>query len=280
MRTSSVTTTEEPFCAPTEPRQDAGPGIQVLALPSVEAVAQQAAAALLEACLQTPRRPLGLATGRTMAPVYAALAALVRERPLEEQEILRHHWCSFNLDEYVGLGPRSPGSFASEMHHHLCQPLGIHPDRVHLPDGLAADPAEAAHRYGEAMALAGGVGLQLLGLGLNGHVGFNEPPCSPDSRTRCVELCESTRQANGSAFGGDPGRVPIKAITVGLAEILQADRIVLVVTGAAKAPVLRRLLHSPPCEDLPASWLHRHPSVCLLADATALDSSDAAGLPT
>jgi glucosamine-6-phosphate deaminase len=244
----------------------------------VEAVAQLAAEALLQACLETPRRPLGLATGRTMAPVYAALATLVRKCPPKEQEILRQHWCSFNLDEYVGLGPQSPGSFASEMRQHLCQPLGIHPDRMHLPDGLAADPAKEAHRYGEAMALAGGVGLQLLGLGLNGHVGFNEPPCSPDSRTRCVELCESTRQANGSAFDGDPGRVPTRAITVGLSDILQADRILLVVTGAAKAPVLRRLMHTPPCEDLPASWLHRHSSVRLLADATALDSPGSAGV--
>jgi len=128
------------------------------------------------------------------------------------------------------------------------------------------------------MALAGGVGLQLLGLGLNGHVGFNEPPCGPDSRTRCVDLCASTRQANRSAFGDDPGRVPSRAITVGLANILQADRILLVVTGAAKAPVLWRLMHSPPCEDLPASWLHRHPSVRLLADAMALDPPDSVRL--
>jgi len=244
----------------------------------VDAVAKLAAESLLQACLETPRRPLGLATGRTMAPVYAALATLVRERPPEEQAILRQHWCSFNLDEYVGLGPQSPGSFSSEMRQLLCLPLGIHPDRVHLPDGLAADPAKEAHRYGEAMALAGGVGLQLLGLGLNGHVGFNEPPCGPDSRTRCVDLCPSTRQANRSAFGDDPGRVPSRAITVGLANILQADRILLVVTGAAKAPVLRRLMHSPPCENLPASWLHRHPSVRLLADAMALDPPDSDGL--
>lgn len=278
MRTSSGTTTEEPSCAPTEPTQVSGAGIQLLALPTVEAVARQAAEALLQACLEVPRRPLGLATGRTMAPVYAALATLVRECAPEEQEILREHWCSFNLDEYVGLGPQSSGSFASEMRQNLCQPLGIHPDHVHLPDGLAADPAQEAHRYGEAMALAGGVGLQLLGLGLNGHVGFNEPPCGPDSHTRCVELCESTRQANGSAFGGDPGRVPTRAITVGLADILQADRILLVVTGAGKAPVLHRLMHSSPCEDLPASWLHRHPSVRLLADATALDPPNSVGM--
>jgi glucosamine-6-phosphate deaminase len=270
MRTSSVTTTEERCCAPGELPGASWPGLQLLVLPSVEAVAQQAAITLLEACLEQPRRPLGLATGRTMAPVYAAFAALVRERPVREGEAVRHQWCSFNLDEYVGLGADDAGSFAAEMRAGLQEPLGLSPDRVHLPDGRAADPAAEAHCYAAALRQAGGVGLQLLGLGLNGHVGFNEPPCGPDSRCRCVSLCASTRQANAAAFGGDPSRVPDQAITLGLAEILQAERILLVVTGAAKAPVLQRLLHSPPAADLPASWLHSHPRVLLLADAAAL----------
>ena len=270
MRTSSVTTTEERCCVPGDRPGFDRPGLQLLALPSAEAVAQQAATELLAACLAQPRRPLGLATGRTMAPIYAAFAALVAERSAREREALRHHWCSFNLDEYVGLGPEDIGSFAAEMRERLCQPLGLSRDQVRLPDGRASDPAAEARRYGAALGQAGGVGLQLLGLGLNGHVGFNEPPCGPDSRSRCVSLCASTRQANADAFGGDPSRVPERAITLGLAEILQAERILLVVTGAAKAPVLRRLLHSAPSADLPASWLHSHPSVRVLADATAL----------
>lgn len=265
MRTSSVTTTGERCCEPGRPQ-----GIQLHVLPSLEAVAEEAATALVEACLEHPRRPLGLATGRTMAPVYAALAAQVRARPSRERDVLRQRWRSFNLDEYVGLGPDDPQSFAAEMRRGLCQPLGVHPDRVHLPDGQAPDPAAEASRYGAALRQAGGVGLQILGLGMNGHVGFNEPPCGPDSCCRCVPLTASTRQANAMAFGGDPSRVPREAITLGLAEILQADRILLVVTGAAKAPVLRRLLQSPPSEELPASWLHGHPSVRLLADAAAL----------
>jgi glucosamine-6-phosphate deaminase len=270
MRTSSVTITGEPCCAPIEPAGRPQPGLHLLALPSADAVAQQAATAVLEACLAHPRRPLGLATGRTMAPVYAAFVAMVRQRPLRERDALRHHWRSFNLDEYVGLGPEDAGSFAAEMGEALCQPLGLAPDRVHLPAGRAADPEAEARRYGAALRQAGGVGLQLLGLGLNGHVGFNEPPCGADSRCRCVPLCASTRQANAAAFGGDPARVPERAITLGLAEILQAERILLVVTGAAKAPVLQRLLQAPATADLPASWLHHHPSVHVLADAAAL----------
>ncbi|MEB3335441.1 MAG: glucosamine-6-phosphate deaminase [Cyanobacteriota bacterium] len=239
-------------------------------MPTLEAVADEAAFSLLEACLERPRRPLGLATGRTMDPVYAAFADQVRRRPPRERDTLRHHWHSFNLDEYVGLGPDDPQSFAAQMRRGLCQPLGLDPDRVRLPDGLAPDPAAEACRYSEALRQAGGVGLQILGLGMNGHVGFNEPPCGPDSCCRCVPLSPSTRQANATAFGGDPTRVPEDAITLGLAEILQADRILLVVTGAAKAPVLRRLLQNPPSEELPASWLHGHPSVRLLADASAI----------
>lgn len=251
-------------------------GVQLMALPTAEAVAHHAAQAIMEACLASPRRPLGLATGRTMAPIYAALAALVQERSQQEQEVLRHQWCSFNLDEYVGLGPRHAGSFAAEMERTLCQPLAIDPDRVHLPNGLAEDPAAEASRYGAALRQAGGVGLQLLGLGLNGHVGFNEPPCAADSPARCVQLCASTCQANAGAFGGDPKQVPARAITLGLADILSAERILLVVTGPAKATVLRRLLHSPPSPELPASWLHRHPSVCLVADPAALGADPAA----
>lgn len=270
MRTFSGTTTGERCCAPGDPPGRLRPGIQLLALSSAEAVAQAAATALLEACLEHPRRPLGLATGRTMAPVYAAFAALVRQRSPRERDSLRQHWSSFNLDEYVGLGPEDAGSFAAEMWAGLCLPLGVALERVHLPDGRAADPAAEARRYAAALRQAGGVGLQLLGLGLNGHVGFNEPPCGPDSRCRCVPLCASTRQANAAAFGGEPSRVPERAITLGLAEILQAERILVVVTGAAKAPVLRRLLQGPPSADLPASWLHGHPAVRLLADAAAL----------
>ncbi|MBM5815495.1 MAG: glucosamine-6-phosphate deaminase [Cyanobacteria bacterium K_Offshore_surface_m2_239] len=270
MRTSSVTTTEERCCAAGEQPGSPDSGIQLQVLPTAEAVAEQAALALLDACLARPRRPLGLATGRTMVPIYAAFTAMVQGGSPRTLETLRNHWRSFNLDEYVGLGPEDPGSFAADMRASLGQPLGLSTAQLLLPDGRAADPDAEAQRYGAALREAGGVGLQVLGLGLNGHVGFNEPPCAADRRCRCVSLRASTRQANAAAFGGDPSRVPERAITLGLAEILEAERILLVVTGAAKAPVLRRLLQSSPSADLPASWLHRHPRVRLLADAAAM----------
>jgi glucosamine-6-phosphate deaminase len=141
---------------------------------------------------------------------------------------------------------------------------------LRLPEGLADDPHAEAERYGAALGAAGGIGLQLLGLGLNGHVGFNEPPAAADSRCRCLDLSDSTRRQNAGAFGGDLAAVPARAITLGLAEILAARRILLVVTGAAKAPVLRALLRQPPGVELPASWLQGHPQVEVIADRAAL----------
>lgn len=216
------------------------------------------------------KRPLGLATGRTMEPVYSALVERLLALPADQLSDVRQQWCSFNLDEYVGLGPGDCGSFAAEMHRQLAAPLGLEPGRVRLPDGLAADPAAEARRYAEAVGAAGGIGLQLLGLGSNGHVGFNEPPCGPDAPSRSLRLSTATRHQNAAAFGGDPSRVPAGAITLGMEQILGAERILLVVSGAAKAGILARLLMEPPGPSLPASWLQDHPGLRLIVDRPAL----------
>jgi glucosamine-6-phosphate deaminase len=235
--------------------------------PDEHAVAEAVAACLLEALGES--RPLGLATGRTMEPVYAALRRRIAGLPALERQALLAQWRSFNLDEYVGLGPDHPGSFAATMATALGEPLNLVPGLLQLPDGQAADPEAEAHRYGAAVAAAGGIGLQLLGLGSNGHVGFNEPPCGAEAPCRCLELSAATRWQNASAFGGDPQAVPPWAITLGTAEILAADRVLLVVTGRAKAEILRRALLEPPCVEVPASWLQGHPRLTVMADAAA-----------
>jgi glucosamine-6-phosphate deaminase len=232
-------------------------------------LAEWVASLLLRERLRWPERPLGLATGRTMEPIYAAMARQVDGLSTAERQELRERWCSFNLDAYVGLDPADPRSFAAEMASRLSTPLGLDPARVQLPDGRAADPQEAAERYGAQLAAAGGIGLQLLGLGLNGHVGFNEPPCAAAAACRCVELSPATRQQNAGAFGGDPQSVPERAISLGLREILAADRLLLVVTGAAKAEVLARALQEPPTPELPASWIQLHPRALVVADGAA-----------
>ena len=214
-------------------------------------------------------RPLGLATGRTMEPVYAALRAQLAALPAEQRQPLLAVWCSFNLDEYVGLPAQDPRSFAAVMAAALADPLQLPAGALQLPDGCAPGPHAEARRYGLALQAAGGIGLQLLGIGNNGHVGFNEPPCAADAPCRCVALTAATRAQNAAVFGGDPAAVPPQAISLGLAEILAADRLLLVASGASKAEILRRALEEPPCPEVPASWLQQHPQLEVLADPAA-----------
>ena len=242
-------------------------------VPGPQSLGHRVAALVVEALRSAPAggpaKPLGLATGRTMEPVYGALVEQLQGLPGRERQELLARWSSFNLDEYVGLGPDDPESFAASMERCLGAPLGLAPGQLRLPDGLAADPQREARRYGQAIAAAGGLGLQLLGLGNNGHVGFNEPPCPPEAPTRCLELDHATRCQNAGLFAAGLPAVPQRAITVGLAEILAAETVVLVVSGEAKAEVLRRSLEEPPQPQLPASWLQGHPRLKVLVDRAA-----------
>mgnify|MGYP006288263159 FL=1 len=247
--------------------QPAGVGFDLRIEADAAAVAEVVAQRLLEAL--EAGGPVGLATGRTMEPVYAALRRRLTTWDDERRQGLLQRWRSFNLDEYVGLGPADPGSFAADMHAALAGPLGLEPGRLQLPDGLAADPEAEARRYGAAVMAGGGITLQLLGLGGNGHVGFNEPPCPADAPCRCLALSDATRRQNAAAFGGDPAAVPARAITLGTAEILAAQTVLLVVTGAAKAEILRRSLQEPPNPELPASWLQHHPRLEVVLDQAA-----------
>ena len=164
------------------------PSWNLIEFPDAGSVSEQVAARLLSERRFRPERPLGLATGRTMQPVYAALVRQLGQLPEAEQGRLRERWLSFNLDEYVGLAAEAPGSFRRAMHEQLVRPLGLDPERVRLPDGTAPDPTAEAQRYADELAAAGGIGLQVLGLGLNGHVGFNEPPCDATAACRCIGL--------------------------------------------------------------------------------------------
>ena len=253
--------------SPSAPGLSVQPGFRLQIEADEAAVAERVAGVLLEAL--EVGEPVGLATGRTMEPVYGALRRRVAGWTPERRGRLLVRWCSFNLDEYVGLGPADAGSFAAVMAEALGLPLGLAAGQLQLPDGRALDPDAEARRYGAAVAAAGGIALQLLGLGSNGHVGFNEPPCPANAPCRCLELSSATRRQNAAAFGGDPAAVPARAITLGTAEILAARRVLLVVTGSAKAEILRRSLQEPPGPEVPASWLQRHPQLQVVVDAAA-----------
>jgi glucosamine-6-phosphate deaminase len=202
---------------------------------------------------------LGVATGGSPLPVYRALAGY----GLEMSRVR-----CFALDEYVGLPAGHPESYAEVVRREVTERLSLDPANVFVPDGSAADPERAANDYEAAIAAHGGIDIQLLGIGHNGHLAFNEPGSSLESRTRVEDLTERTRQANSRYFDS-PADVPGRCITQGLGTILEARQLLMVVGGADKAEILHRALTGPVTPDCPASVLQRHPHVTVIADEGA-----------
>lgn len=208
---------------------------------------------------------LGLATGGTMVGVYAAVVEEARERSLSFA-----HVDTVNLDEYLGLGPEHPQSFAAFMREHLFRHLDLDPRRCLVPDGVRAarEPVVVARELEAHIARLGGIDLQLLGLGRNGHLAFNEPGASHVSRTRVVALAHETREDAAKAFG-DLAHVPRRAITLGLGTIRAARRLRVLAFGAAKAVAVASVFHGAVLRANPASALRKHPDVRLWVDADA-----------
>lgn len=206
---------------------------------------------------------LGLATGRSPLEAYAEL---VRRHAAGALSFA--HARSFNLDEYWPMEPDDPGSFRQVMATALFDQVDLPADAARLPDGsVERDDVEAeCAAYEQAIRDAGGIDLQLLGIGRNGHLGFNEPGSPLDARTRLVHLAASTR---ADAAASHRGTVPHHAITVGLGTILEARRLVLLAFGAAKADAVHAALTGPVCEDVPASVIQRHGDVTVLLDENA-----------
>lgn len=214
----------------------------------------------------TPGLVLGLATGRTPVPLYHRLVALVHGRRLDLSRVT-----TFNLDEFWRLPASHPGSYRSYMDRHLFADGGIAPARVNFLDGVAEDAEAECARYERAIERAGGIDLQVLGIGANGHIGFNEPGPSLQPRTHLATLKPQTRRANAAFFGNDQARVPAQALSMGMATILQARAIVLLATGRSKRRVVRALVHGPLTTRLPASFLQLHPNVEVVVDEAAAE---------
>jgi glucosamine-6-phosphate deaminase len=207
---------------------------------------------------------LGLATGGTVVNVYAVLAEEYAKGNLDFSHIQ-----TVNLDEYAGLDPTHPQSYRYYMEDNFFKKVNLKSENTHLPLGLAQDLEEECHRYEDLIKSLGGIDLQLLGLGKNGHIGFNEPGPTFEKDTHYVELEEGTRIANARFFDRLED-VPGKAITMGIGSIMGAKKIVLCVSGSEKAEILKAVLEGPITPFVPGSILQIHPDLTVVADEDAL----------
>ncbi len=210
-----------------------------------------------------PNSILGLATGTTPIGTYQELI-----RQHKEEGLSFANATSFNLDEYVGLGEAHPQSYKRFMSQNLFDHVDMRQDSIHVPNGLAENLEAECKRYDSAIAEAGGIDLQILGIGRNGHIGFNEPDLKFASETHVVKLEEQTRQDN-SRFFGSLEAVPTQAISVGMKTILQARRIVVMASGKEKAEAVQAMVSGEIQPSLPASILQLHADVTLIVDEAA-----------
>jgi glucosamine-6-phosphate deaminase len=236
----------------------------LLVHPDADAVARDVAATVADLIARVPAAVLGLPTGRTPLPIYAALRAAASMGRVDFRRV-----STFNLDEFAGLPAGDRRSYRAFMEQELFAHVPIAPERIGFLRGDAPDFVAECARYEAAIARAGGMDLLLLGLGVNGHVGFNEPADALAARTHVAELLPTTRAANAGPFGGDADAVPRRALSMGMATILQARQIVLVATGASKAAAVQAMVEGPLTTRLPASFLQLHPAVSVVLDEAA-----------
>ncbi|MEU2773667.1 glucosamine-6-phosphate deaminase [Streptomyces sp. NPDC007162] len=232
--------------------------MEVVIVPDAAAGGELIAEAMAQLLRRRPDALLGVATGSTPLPVYQALTAKVRAGGADASRAR-----IAQLDEYVGLPAEHPESYRSVLRREVLEPLGIPMEAFLGPDGTAEDVQGACEAYDAALAKAGGVDLQLLGIGTDGHIGFNEPCSSLASRTRIKTLTEQTRIDNARFFDGDVEQVPHHVITQGIGTILEARHLVLLATGEGKADAVAATVEGPVAAVCPASalQLHRHATV-------------------
>jgi glucosamine-6-phosphate deaminase len=228
-----------------------------------DAAARALARAIAAALGANSGLTLGLPTGRTPIPLYRELVAMYRRGRVDFSRAK-----TFNLDEFLGIPPHDPRSYRTFMQRHLFDHVNLPRRHVHFLNGAAADAEAECARYEHAIARAGGIDLQILGLGTNGHIGFNEPARGLAARTHRTRLSAATRRANAALFGR-AAAVPREALSMGVATILQARRIVLLATGRSKARCVARMVHGPVTTRLPASFLQLHADVEVWLDRAA-----------
>jgi glucosamine-6-phosphate deaminase len=224
---------------------------------------------------EKPRLVLGLATGRTPLPLYRALSALHARGESNYSQAT-----TFNLDEFVGLDPSHPGSYRAYMREHFFKHVNLSPRRIHFLDGRAPDLDAECARFENLILRAGGIDLQILGIGENGHIGFNEPAPALLPWSHRVKLTLQSRKANAGFFGGKLTDVPREALSMGVATIMHARSIVLMATGRGKAEVIDKTVQGLITTRVPASLLQVHHDVEILLDEEAASKLRQEGLVT
>ncbi|MGX4764479.1 glucosamine-6-phosphate deaminase [Bacillus mojavensis] len=223
-------------------------------------------AVIIKECVQAKKDAvLGLATGSTPVGLYKQLISDYQAGEIDFSKVI-----TFNLDEYAGLSPSHPQSYNKFMHEHLFQHINVQPDHIHIPQGDNPQLEAECKVYEELIRQAGGIDVQILGIGSNGHIGFNEPGSDFEERTRIVRLSESTIQANARFFGGDPVLVPRLAVSMGIKTIMEFSKhIVLLANGEDKADAIQKMAEGPVTPEIPASILQQHNHVTVIADPKA-----------
>ncbi|MCP2035376.1 glucosamine-6-phosphate deaminase [Planomicrobium sp. HSC-17F08] len=237
--------------------------MNVIVVENYDEMSLRASEIVEQQVLKNAKSILGLATGSTPLGLYGKMIEGFKNRGVSYEQIK-----TINLDEYQGLNRNHPNSYHSFMYENLFQHIDIQMRNTYLPDGQARSVEEECERYEALIDRLGPVHLQILGMGTNGHIGFNEPGTPEGSLTHCVELDESTRK-NNARFFESPDAVPTHAITMGIASILKSDRILLLASGKKKAPAVKKLMEQQVSEDFPASFLWNHDDVTLIADRDA-----------
>ena len=237
---------------------------RVVVVESQQRAGELAGEAVAAVVAGAERPVLGLATGSSPRPVYRDLARRVHDGSLS---LARTR--AFLLDEYLGLPGEDPRSYRAEIEREVVERTDLPSEAVRGLDGAAEDVEAECAAYEQAIRDAGGIDLQLLGIGADGHIGFNEPGSPLDSRTRPMQLAPRTRQDNARFFDDDLDQVPTRCLTQGIATILEARRIILLAFGEAKAEAIRQLIEGPVSERWPATALQRHPDVTVLVDQAA-----------
>jgi glucosamine-6-phosphate deaminase len=229
-----------------------------------QAMSERACSIMIETINRIKNPVLGLATGSTPEGLYQKIIEKFNEGMVSFQDVT-----TLNLDEYVGLEREDVNSYYRYMKEKLFDHVDIKLERVHLPNGAATDLEGECQRYERQIQQAGKIDLQILGMGINGHIGFNEPGTPFSSRTHVVELAASTREAN-SRFFPTLDDVPTQALTMGIATIMESKEILLLVSGEQKAEAIARLAEGDISEDFPASILRNHPNVTVIVDEGAM----------